>query len=436
MTDRSGQSPSTASTLAADLQAGSTVVRQRLAKALAHPLRIRILVETNKRAMSPRQFTNDVGGASLSRVSRQFRELESLGCIELVEKKTGGRRRGGTEHFFRAIQRVLFDKSSWESLPDSYKGGVTGEVATTYIARVVEAIEAGTIDLRDERHFTWTAMQFDRQAWEEMIEDTDALFGLSLRLGVESGVRMAASGEPPIPVTVAFACFESPPDNGESLMPVALSNTSAQSLVDGPKGSSKVVSQRLAKALAHPLRVRILVELNKRDMSPAQFTNEIGGGSLSRVSQQFRHLEKLACIELVSKASGGRRRGATEHFFRATQRSLFDESNWSSLPVSLKGEVTGVTFTTYIERIAEAVQAGTLDARADRHFTWTGMHFDQQAWEQVIKATDALFRRALALQIEAAGRMAESDEASIPVTVALACFESPGSSSVSPCVHS
>jgi DNA-binding transcriptional ArsR family regulator len=430
VTEKSAQSPA-ASALAADIQAGSTVVRQRLAKALAHPLRIRILVELNKHAMSPTQFMNEIGGASLSRICRQFRALEALGCIELVETKTGGRRRGGVEHFFRATQRVLFDKSSWEGLPDSHKGSVTGEAVTTYIERVEEAIEGGTIDVRDDRHFTWTAMHFDQRAWEEMIEAIDALFGRTLRFGVEAGVRMAKSGEIPIPVTVAFACFESPLANEERFGSVAAaSDAPASSLAKDPKGS-KVVSQRLAKALAHPLRVRILVELNKRPMSPAQYTNEVGGASLSQVSKQFRQLEKLGCIELVGKASGGQRRGATEHFFQATQQSLFDESNWSSLPMSVRGEVTGVTFTTYIERLAQAAEAGTLDARDDRHLTWTGMHFDHQAWEQVIAAIDALFRHSIALRIKAAGRMVESDEAPIAVTVALACFESPKWSTVS-----
>lgn len=353
----------------------------------------------------------------------------------MVETKTGGGRRGGTEHFFRAVQRALFDKSSWTALAPLRRGDVTGETITTYIdrvaERVAEAIDTGTINKRDERHFTWTAMHFDEQAWREMIGATDSLFGRSLKVGVEAGVRLTKSGETPIPVTMAFACFESPPTEmrplkgllAERLMAPAGFHT--ESIRDG-NNSWAFVSQRLARAMKHPLRMRILVELNKRAMSASEFTNEYGeGASLSVVSKHFRYLERLGCIELVDTKSGGQRRGRTEYFFRAIQRSLFDESSWSRLPHSVKAEITGVTFTTYVERLAAAVAAGTMDARLDRHLTWTGMRFDERAWGKMVSATDDLFRKAVTLQLEAASRLETSGETPISVTTGFSCLESP-----------
>jgi len=140
-----------------------------------------------------------------------------------------------------------------------------------------------------------------------------------------------------------------------------------------------VVSERLAKALAHPLRVQILVETNKRPMSATEFANHVGGGiTASKAAQHFRYLARLGCLELVATKTGGRRRGGQERIYRAVQRSLFDDSSWRSLPGSLQGEVTSMTFSTYIERVAEAVAAGTIDARQDRHLTWIAMHLDQE----------------------------------------------------------
>lgn len=202
-----------AKTSAVDYQASSTVVSERLAKALAHPLRIRILVETNKHGrMSATHFANHVGGGvTPSKASRHFRYLEKLGCLELVETKTGGKRRGGRERFYRALQRSLFDDSSWQSLPPNLQGEVTAETFSTYINQVAEALAAGTIDTRQERHFTWTAMHLDQQGWDELVRRTDELFDFSLRLRIQAALRMAESGEEPIPTTVAYACFESPP---------------------------------------------------------------------------------------------------------------------------------------------------------------------------------------------------------------------------------
>jgi DNA-binding transcriptional ArsR family regulator len=188
------------------------------------------------------------------------------------------------------------------------------------------------------------------------------------------------------------------------------------------------VSERLAKALANALRVKILIALNQRDMSVSQFVRAFPEHTHSQVYGHFRKLEAYGCIELVEKKSGGKRRGGVEHFYRAAARSLFDESSWASLPASLKSEITGAVFTTYINRVAEAIRAGTIDIRPDRHFTWSNPEFDQQAWDEMIEEVEAVFCRIPIRQAEAAARLAKSNEKPIPVTVALACFESPNAS--------
>lgn len=198
----------------ADVQAARMPVSQRLAKALAHPVRIQILVETNKRPMSATEFSNRTRGeVSPSKANRHFKYLEKLDCLELVEERQGGRRRGGKEKIYRAVQRSLFDESTWSGLPGSLQGGVTNETITSYIERLAEAVMGGTIDTRQDRHLTWTGMHYDQQAWDVLIERMNELFWFSLELRVEAALRMIKSGEDPIPVTVAMACFESPRDS-------------------------------------------------------------------------------------------------------------------------------------------------------------------------------------------------------------------------------
>jgi hypothetical protein len=186
------------------------------------------------------------------------------------------------------------------------------------------------------------------------------------------------------------------------------------------------IPPQLAKALANPLRAQILVELNKRAMSPSQFANEFGH-PVPKISRKFRELEKYKCIELVEEKRGEGRRGGVERFFRATQRAMFDDATWEKLPPSVRNTFSGVIFDTYIERVAQAMEAGTLDARGERHFTWTALVYDQQAWEELIARLNELFTWSQELQVEAALRMAKSGEQPIPVTVALSGFESPKS---------
>lgn len=182
---------------------------------------------------------------------------------------------------------------------------------------------------------------------------------------------------------------------------------------------------RVAKVFAEPLRIKIVAELNIREMSPKQFFDEFGGGTISRVSRHFEVLVKYGWLYLVRTESGGRRRGAIEHFYRATQPAVFDDDVWSPLPKSMKEMISAGIFEELGERIKEAIAAGTLDARADRHFSWTPLLLDQDGWEKVIARIDALFEFIFEERERASVRMAESGEIAIPVTVALAGFESP-----------
>jgi len=185
---------------------------ERLAKVFADPMRVKILVECNKRVMSPSQFFAKFGDGSLTKVARHFRVLVRYEWLELVETKTGGKRRGGVEHLYRATKPALFDQRSWPGIPLSLKNAITAETYETYAERVVEAMEAGTIDARDSRHFSWTAVLFDQLAWDNVISRMDALFEFMLEEQANARVRLAESGEQPIPATIAFAGFESPPD--------------------------------------------------------------------------------------------------------------------------------------------------------------------------------------------------------------------------------
>jgi DNA-binding transcriptional ArsR family regulator len=182
---------------------------------------------------------------------------------------------------------------------------------------------------------------------------------------------------------------------------------------------------RLAKVFAEPLRIRIVATLNTREMSPKQFYEEFGGGSLSRVCRHFELLVDYGWLYLTRTETGGRRRGAVEHFYRATGPAVFDDDIWPDLPVSMKEMVTARIFEEFGERVKAAIMEGTIDDRSDRHFSWTPLRLDQLGWENVIARVDSNFYFIFEEQERADARMAESGEEPIPMTVALAAFESP-----------
>jgi DNA-binding transcriptional ArsR family regulator len=186
---------------------------ERIAKAMANPLRIRILMELNQRGpLSPSQFFRECGqdGDTESKVWRQFRQLEKYGLVEEVETRSGGRRRGGIEHFYRALQPAEFDTPSWAHLPSQFKAMFTASIFPTFVDRVVRAMDAGTIDSRSDRHLTWVTVPLDEEGWSKVIRRVDSFYHFMREEANLAEGRMSESDEQPIPATVALFVFESP----------------------------------------------------------------------------------------------------------------------------------------------------------------------------------------------------------------------------------
>ncbi|HEY5052608.1 MAG TPA: helix-turn-helix domain-containing protein [Solirubrobacterales bacterium] len=184
---------------------------------------------------------------------------------------------------------------------------------------------------------------------------------------------------------------------------------------------SGVLDQRLAKALAHPLRVRILEVINERPISPVAFTRELDGPALSQVSYHFRVLEKHGCIECIEEV---KRRGSMEHIYQGTRRALFGDADWAKLPKSIQGGVSATMLNGLLTKAVRSFEAGSFDARPDRHISWISTSLDQQGWDNFIALLASMLDQVMELQAEAAERLAGSGETGIPVTFGALGFES------------
>jgi hypothetical protein len=181
------------------------------------------------------------------------------------------------------------------------------------------------------------------------------------------------------------------------------------------------VEQIVAKAFAHPLRVQILIILNERVASPNLLAQELDQ-SLNLVAYHVRVLEKYDCIELVDTKQ---RRGATEHFYRATRRQFLTDAEWSRLPQVLRPGLSGAMLKAAFDDIEEAVTAGTFDELEDRHLSRTPMVVDKQGWDQTVTLLNDTLDRVLEIQAESSARLAESSGTGMATKVDLFHFKSP-----------
>ncbi len=186
--------------------------------------------------------------------------------------------------------------------------------------------------------------------------------------------------------------------------------------------SPEGITQQLAKALAHPLRVRILASLHRRISSPNQLSRELDE-PLGNVSYHVKTLLEFDCIELVKTEP---RRGAVEHFYRATERAFFSDEDWAKIPASARQGITGVVLEAIGKDATAALGSGTLDQRTDSHITRSPLVLDERGWKDLNAVLAETLDRATEIQTEAAARLNETKGESINSKLAILHFESPG----------
>jgi DNA-binding transcriptional ArsR family regulator len=181
-----------------------------------------------------------------------------------------------------------------------------------------------------------------------------------------------------------------------------------------------VVDQRIAKALSHPVRANILAILNDRVASPNEISEELKE-PLGNVSYHVRALLNLNCIELVRTAP---RRGAIEHYYRAIERPFFSDRDWAHMPQSARATISDKILDLSWNDVTDAIEAGTFEARADRHLSRTALVLDEQAWEELNEILAGVVDDAMRLEAESASRRADSGDEGFNTKLSLVHFES------------
>lgn len=194
---------------------GPNPIDQRLVKALAHPVRIQILEILTERVASPNMIATELE-TGLSHVAYHTRALDRCGCLELVQT---AQRRGATEHFYKARPRVFIGDQAWRSVPGAVRGAVSAASLQTFMDKAVAALEAGTMDEREDTTFSWMPLRLDDRGWREVTEILRGATDRVVAAQEESNRRAQASSqdERGISAVVALALFETgapPPSNG------------------------------------------------------------------------------------------------------------------------------------------------------------------------------------------------------------------------------
>jgi DNA-binding transcriptional ArsR family regulator len=182
-----------------------------------------------------------------------------------------------------------------------------------------------------------------------------------------------------------------------------------------PPGASEA---RIAKALAHPLRARILQRLGEAVASPAALAVELDA-PLGVVSYHVRMLRDYDCVELVRTEP---RRGALQHFYRATAFPRPAQEQWRTLPAGLRRELPDETIHKLIGDLGEAADAGALDD-PDVVVKRATLELDQRGWRKLNGLLRRTVDQARRIAEESADRGTRSTAAPVPTELAVLHFK-------------
>jgi DNA-binding transcriptional ArsR family regulator len=185
--------------------------------------------------------------------------------------------------------------------------------------------------------------------------------------------------------------------------------------------SKRGVNQALVKSLAHELRAEILAILNERMASPNELAKELGEG-LSQVSYHVKVLKDYEVIRLVKTEP---RRGAVEHYYRATSRAFLTDRDWHELPKSAREGMSADLFQMILDDVVASLEEEVFDEREDRHLSWTPMVVDERGWEEIVSVLADALKGVLKAQASSVKRLARSKEDGINMSVSILGYEVP-----------
>lgn len=153
------------------------------------------------------------------------------------------------------------------------------------------------------------------------------------------------------------------------------------------------------RALAHPLRLRILAMLEEHPSSPARLA-EVLGSNAKVVDYHVKRLVRFGLADLVEMR---RSRGGAEHFYAARPHPTFSDAAWAALDAGARSRLLVAMLRQTSEYVNRSALAGGFD-RGDAHFSRTALRVDEEGWTALAVAAMDHLRRIAAIEREVQAR--------------------------------
>jgi DNA-binding transcriptional ArsR family regulator len=181
----------------------------RLVKALAHPLRIRILGILEQRSATPKELA-ELLDVQLENLSYHVRTLRDFGFIKLERQRMV---RGAVEHRYGMVARPRITAAVWEQLPAIVREALAA-ASLDQIWDVVSRAAAQDKMSRPESHLARRVARLDEQGLADMSKVVGDAVDTLVEIEKQSARRLRKDHGTEIPTVLIAMLFDAPDDEG------------------------------------------------------------------------------------------------------------------------------------------------------------------------------------------------------------------------------
>jgi hypothetical protein len=184
----------------------AAVVELAISYAVNHPIRLDCLAILIVRVASASEIAKELR-IGTSAAAHHIEELYKDGVIEYVKTEVGGSRRGASEHFYRATALPEVTEDDWLAMPHDGRRQMAGRVLQAIIAQSLAALRCQTMEIDDQLHLGWQAIEVDEEGEGEVAEvlaDANERFKLVKGHNKDRLKRAGKTGKVRIVATLGF----------------------------------------------------------------------------------------------------------------------------------------------------------------------------------------------------------------------------------------
>lgn len=363
--------------------------------AIAHPVRAKIVVILASEAATAAAIAAEIA-EPVRTVRYHLGFLRERGFVSVQRARA---RRNVHEYSLLATGPGYAEDDLYEQLTAAERRAVTNHYLSIIVRDIAGfvATEAGYADA----HFPLTArviFRADETAWAQLTEVCDRALEEFIDLQRAASERLLQSEGPRLEATVAVLAFERPSEDGNR----SGGETREESKRDQTSGEAFV------RAIAHPIRSKILVILEHDPATAAELAAEIE----EPVRTVRYHLHFLRDRGFIGVQRIRPRRNTYEYSFRGAAFGYVEDELYGRMTPVERRAVTEYYLRVLTRGVGRFVAAGNT---YDSHHPYTvrvPLMLDDQGWQALTSTCISLVEQIVALDRDAKSRLAAGEDGS------------------------